>query len=176
MNPKAVTAVQSLSRIRIAETRSAEGLRRVWHQGNDVDLLSQVDGEGKLLRQELTLLGDYFLWTSTAGLRTGTVAGGEGSVVGHSTELVSLDARNSDDRLRAAQQALSEYRGEDRYVLHMRHVLEQMVNGLSSEGEVVITLTRDLNELVPPRRRAPLVWIGLGLLAVAIAAIILLVR
>jgi hypothetical protein len=110
-----------------------DGQRSVWHLSNHgAELLSFVDGEGRVQRQELTLLGEHCEWTSGVGLRTGRVeqegaARAEASVVHPDAQLVPA-------RLLRAALALEEYRGEDRYILHIQRVLALARQGLVLSG------------------------------------------
>jgi hypothetical protein len=177
---KTEAAIQSLSRVRVAETCDADGLRRVWHQGEDVDLLSWVDKDGKLLRQELTLFGDHFQWTSVHGMRTGRVNDADGSAAAHSAELISLDTTISEDRLSTAKQALDRYDGDDKYVLHVKHVVGQFLRGLQERDEVVITATTAAPHeppSVPVPRRSWTTWVVAAAVGViALATLLLLTR
>jgi hypothetical protein len=177
VNPKAAEAVQALARIRVAETRGADGLRRVWHQAADVDLLSWVDEQGKLLRQELTLFGDHYQWTSDFGLRTGQVGSPEGSAAAaHASDLVALDTSVSKERLRTAHAALAPYAGDDKYVQHMKHVVAQFFRGLQDRDEVVITMTKEtpVQEVEAQHRRSRVGWIVAGAIVALVVATVLL--
>ncbi|MBI5544735.1 MAG: hypothetical protein HY901_12665 [Deltaproteobacteria bacterium] len=179
MNPKAAAAIQSLSRIRVAETKEADGSRRVWHQGVDVDLLSHVDCDGKLQRQELTLFEDYFVWGVGQGLRTGTTARGVGSAAAGAAENLVLDCAVSRERLAGAEAALKGYGGDDRYILHIRHVIGMLLRGREERDEVVITVIRELPselQLEATRPRFPLmliVGVAVALIVVAVLAMLL---
>jgi len=180
VNPKAAAAIQSINRIRVAEHKGPDGTRHVWHQGDEVDLISHVDAEGRLIHQELTLFEDHFVWVPGQGLKTGTVNKKEGSAAAHSSELVRLDAEVSRERLATAHEALKAYTGQDNYVLHMRHVVSQLLGGTQEHASVVITLTRDVprREVPVPNRpasRLPVIWIAAGAALLA-AALFLLVR
>jgi len=179
VNPKAAEAVKALARIRVAETRDADGLRRVWHQAADVDLLSWVDDQGKLLRQELTLFGDHYQWTSNFGLRTGQVGALEGSSAAHASDLVALDPSVSKDRLQAAHAALAPYAGDDKYVQHIKHVVAQFLRGLQERDEVVITVTKETpaQTVEGQQRRSRVIWIVVGaIVALAVATTLLFIR
>jgi len=179
VNPKAAEAVQSLARIRAAETTDGEGLRRVWHQAADVDLLSWVDDKGMLLRQELTLFGDHFQWTTDYGLCTGQVSGSDGSSAGHASDTVALDAAISKERLQAAHAALAPYHGDDKYIEHIKHVVAQFLRGLQDRDEVVITITKNKAAKVAAAegRRSPVVWVVVAAIAVlAVAGALLFIR
>src|SRR5512140_1115214 len=77
-------AVKALYRIRAVERPAdEEGLREVWHQcALGADLLTCVDAQGHVVRQELTLLEDFFRWTSRDGMATGSVSAPERSRAG----------------------------------------------------------------------------------------------
>lgn len=167
--------VQSINRIRVAERIDPDGNRQVWHQGDDVDLISSVDLEGRVRRQELTLGGDYFLWVANQGLQTGAIGAQTGSSASRSSELVTLDASIDQERLQLASRALLPYTGEDKYVLHIRFVIDQLHRGLVEHAEVVITGSRHPSAtgrpVVPvPKKRLPIGWIVAGALALAAAA------
>lgn len=178
MNEKAA-AIQSINRIRVAEHKEPDGTRHVWHQGDEVDLISHVDLQGRLQHQELTLFDDYFVWVPGQGLKTGTVNKKEGSAAARSSELVKLDSEVDKARLAAANEALQAYSGSDNYVLHMRHVIHQLLGGTQEHAAVVITLTHDVpaREVPVPRTsgRLPVLWMVAGLALLALA-LFLLVR
>lgn len=176
MSALATAAVESLFRIRAAETRDAEGLRRVWHQGSDVDLLSHVDPSGKLLRQELSLLGRHFLWTTEHGLQTGRVDASPGSRAVGASELVGLDDRIDEEKVVWAAAALGAYRGEDKYVLHIRQVLVFCARGLQDREAPIVTVSTDLPKLIGGQARARgVAWlVGAAATLLVAAAIILL--
>ncbi|MGC4120226.1 MAG: hypothetical protein QM765_37720 [Myxococcales bacterium] len=147
-------------------------------------LISHVDQDGRLQHQELTLFDDHFVWVPGQGLKTGTVNPKEGSSAAHSSDLIKLDPEVSKQRLATAHDTLEAYTGQDNYVLHMRHVIEQATRGTQEHAAVVITLTRDVpaTEVPVPKRpatpRPPMVsmaWIVAGAMVLA-AALFLLVR
>jgi hypothetical protein len=183
MSSKLTAAIESLARVRAAETVEPDGLRRVWHQGCEgVDLLSFVDSEGFVHRQELSLFGDHFVWTTAEGVRTGRVIAGEGSAAAHASELVGLDEVISDARIRAANEALRGYRGSDHYIQHLGHVIGFAADGMQDRQRVVITTVNPVTApvLVPldasrGRLRIALA-IGGALLLVGVAVALLLTR
>jgi hypothetical protein len=144
--------VKSLSRIRAIESPpGSDGLKTVWHQGaQGADLLSYVDVQGRVRRQELTLLDDYLLWTGEHGLRTGHVVEDGGSMAAKGSATVTLDAHNVSERLLRSHDALSTYSGEDKYIRHVLHVLGLVVQGLSARGEKTVTraISREMLEPV----------------------------
>lgn len=136
-------AVQALYRVRAVEGPPGDdGQRAVWHLCADgAELLSFVDKQGRVQRQELTLLDEHCVWTSGGGLRTGQV---ERDGASKANTVVHTDASVVEERLLRAARALASYEGEDRYILHMKRVLS-----LAREG---IEMTR---EDVVPRPPAP---------------------
>jgi hypothetical protein len=179
-NRKLVAAVQSLARIRVLEQQEADGLRRVWHQGAEGgDLLSWVDPQGRLLRQELTLLDDYFLWTSTQGARTGATTDSGGAATARASEMVAFDPFVSADRVHRGLAALKLYRGQDRYILHFHEILELIASGLEERREPIVTgpVPPVPMPSAPPRPSRPprrLVWLVAGGIVLACAALLLI--
>ncbi|QAT82242.1 hypothetical protein EJ065_0635 [Corallococcus coralloides] len=123
------SAMQELYRARAVEGPLGEnGLRTVWHLSpQGAELMSLVDGDGRVRRQELTLLDEHCIWASGQGVRTGRVEAGEARPV--STE-VRADPELVPQRLVRAAQALATYEGQDRYILHMQRVLALAREGL----------------------------------------------
>jgi hypothetical protein len=110
-----------------------DGQRSVWHLSNHgAELLSFVDGEGRVQRQELTLLDEHCVWTSGVGLRTGRVEQ-EGAARAE-TSVVHPDAQLVPARLLRAALALEDYQGEDRYIQHIQRVLALARQGLVLSG------------------------------------------
>ncbi|WP_342378481.1 hypothetical protein NVS55_03800 [Myxococcus stipitatus] len=133
------TAVQALSRVHAVEGPPGEnGLRTVWHMGTDgAELMSQVDAEGRVRRQELTLLEDHYMWASGEGVRTGRVES-DGERARPAASVVKEDPQLVPHRLVRAAQALGTYTGQDRYILHMQRVLALAREGLEMAGAGVI--------------------------------------
>ncbi len=195
---KLMTAVQALYRVRAVEGPPGDnGQRSVWHMcPQGAELLSLVDLEGRVQRQELTLLGDHYVWTSGEGLRTGRVELEGGSKANPASAIVHTDPQLVPVRLMRAALALETYEGEDRYILHMKRVLALAREGLELRDASVGTPTAErpkepegpaptppamkpTAEAVPSGPRSPkyegvvmLVVFGLGV----IAAIVMLVR
>src|SRR4051812_31938047 len=119
-------AIESLFRVRAVETQLDEaGEKSVWHQGTKgADLLSIVNRTGHVIRQEFTLFEDYFLWTKQHGLRTGEAKGGPGSQANKASDDIKFDGENDIDRVERALEALDRYKGEDKYLLHVRALLK----------------------------------------------------
>jgi hypothetical protein len=129
---KLKTAVQALYRVRAVEGPPGDnGQRSVWHMcSQGAELLSMVDLEGRVQRQELTLLDDHYMWTSGEGLRTGRVEHDGGSKANPASAIVRPDSQLVPFRLMRAALALATYEGEDRYILHMKRVLALAREGL----------------------------------------------
>jgi hypothetical protein len=155
---KLKTAVQALYRVRAVEGPPGDnGQRSVWHlcdQG--AELLSLVDPEGRLQRQELTLLEDHYVWTSSEGLRTGWVEPEGGSKANPAAATIRTDPQLVPSRLVRAAQALASYEGEDRYILHMKRVLALARESLELRESSIVTQSaerpRDSTEPPAPLR------------------------
>ncbi|WP_434386429.1 hypothetical protein [Melittangium boletus] len=128
------SAIQALSQARPVEGPPGDdGQRSVWHLSpQGAELLSFVDTDGRVQRQELTLLGEHCVWTSGVGLRTGRVEQ-EGASRAE-TSVVHPDLEPVPARLLRAAVALEDYQGEDRYILHMQRVLALARQGLVMAG------------------------------------------
>ncbi|MCP3136100.1 hypothetical protein [Pyxidicoccus xibeiensis] len=126
------TAVQALYRVHAVEGPPGEnGLRTVWHLCPDgAELLSLVDDEGRVQRQELTLLDDHYIWASGQGVLTASVDRGSANVVGRASVVVKADPQLVPNRLLRAAVAMGTYTGQDRYILHMQRVLALAREGL----------------------------------------------
>lgn len=110
-----------------------DGQRSVWHLSpQGAELLSFVDPEGRVQRQELTLLGEHCVWTSGVGLRTGRVE--QEDAARAATSVVHPDAQPVPARLLRAALALEGYSGDDRYILHIQRVLALARQGLVLSG------------------------------------------
>ncbi|MFY2563041.1 hypothetical protein ACN469_35935 [Corallococcus terminator] len=133
------TAVQALSRVHAVEGPPGEnGLRTVWHMGMDgAELMSQVDLDGRVRRQELTLLEDHYMWASGEGVRTGRVET-EGARASPAAAVVKADPQLVPHRLVRAAQAMGTYTGQDRYILHMQRVLALAREGLEMAGAGIL--------------------------------------
>ena len=110
-----------------------DGQRSVWHLSTQgAELLSFVDPEGRVQRQELTLLDEHCVWSSGVGLRTGRVE--QDGAARTETSVVHPDAQPVPARLLRAALALEHYQGEDRYILHIQRVLALARQGLVLAG------------------------------------------
>lgn len=171
-------AINALRRIRAVERTSDEaGLREVWHHcPQGADLLSLVDGDGHLVRQELTLMGDFVRWVGRDGLSTGTTGEAPGSQAAKATDSLVLDRTPSPTRVMRAFTALAAYAGDDRYLLHLREVLQHALNGLEWTDTPTVTRVRPpppAPDRRPRRARLGALWVAAAL-ALAGAAVFLL--
>ena len=160
---KAKEAVLSLSRVRAVEEPPAEdGIKSVWHQGaRGADLHSSVDRGGHATRQELTLLDDYFLWTSRHGVQTGFIEEDQGTI--------GMDPEQRLDRLQRAHLALQTYQGDDAYIRHVGAVIALAVGGSQDLEERTVTRAYGTGEFdLPPDPRP---WTRLLLTAVVFALV-----
>ncbi|RKG75529.1 hypothetical protein [Corallococcus terminator] len=150
------SAMQELYRARAVEGPPGEnGLRTVWHLSpQGAELLSLIDDEGRVRRQELTLLDEHCIWASGQGVRTGRVELGEARRPPVSTE-VRADPELVPHRLVRAAQALATYEGQDRYILHMQRVLALAREGLEMSSIVAQDPfgSATVTKVMPPARQ-----------------------
>lgn len=132
-----VSAVESMFRIRAVESPPDQfGIRTIWHRGlKGAELVSDVDGTGRVTRQELALFGDVIVW-SEGQLKTGEARDDSPRRPRPSEELV-FDERPRDERLDRVSRALKKYRGSDRFIQHVRDVL-----GVSDDAVLDNPITR----------------------------------
>ncbi|AKQ69346.1 hypothetical protein A176_006258 [Myxococcus hansupus] len=129
------SAVQALYRVHAVEGPPGEnGLRTVWHLCPDgAELMSLVDLDGRVRRQELTLLEDHYVWASGEGVRTGHLERAAGARAA-AAAVVQTDPELVPQRLLRAALAMGTYTGQDRYLLHMQRVLALAREGLEMKG------------------------------------------
>lgn len=139
---KLKAAVQALYQVRAVEGPPGDhGHRSVWHMSpQGAELLSLVDMEGRVQRQELTLLEDHYAWSQGEGLRTGRVELERvgGSKVNPAAAIVHTDPELVPVRLIRAAAALETYEGEDRYILHIKRVLALAREGLELQESPLV--------------------------------------
>lgn len=147
-------AVQALYRVRAVEGPPGDdGQRAVWHLcPAGAELLSFVDKQGRVQRQELTLLTEHCVWTSGGGLRTGQV---ERDGAAMANTVVHTDLSVVPDRLLRAARALASYDGEDRYILHMKRVLALAREGIEMTREDLVAPAALVPTPPPPRVASP---------------------
>lgn len=167
-------AIGALRRIRAVEsTPDADGVRTVWHQGaQGAELVSWVRGDGRVMRQDFTLVNDHFQWTSDHGVRTGEVSSGKGSRAGPASGAVTLDDQLSSERVFRAVEALKAWDGDDRYITHLKRLLNLSATGFSMRDESTVTEARALGPLAagPPAAAGPRPVLPLALALAAAAA------
>jgi hypothetical protein len=166
-------AIESLTRIRVADRTERDGSKVVWHQSAGAEIVSWVDPTGFLERQELTLAQEHVLWTREWGLRTGTVSDDGGSGAGPCSALVKLDVAPSEERLERARAAFGGYTGKDKYLLHLRTALLAARQGPDDEGGYVRTLANQPDPRLRRRRQlTTAIFLGVGLSALAAVALL----
>ena len=128
-----VAAVESMFRIRAVESPPDDrGTRTIWHRGlKGAELVTDVDGTGRVTRQELSLFDDVVVWAES-GLKTGESTMPP-SKRPEPSDGVTWDMGGGTERLDRIGAALKRYRGSDRYIQHVRDVL-----GVSDEPGVPI--------------------------------------
>lgn len=172
-------AVQSMCRVRASESPpGADGLKSVWHQGGEgADLISTVDAQGRVVRQELTLFEDHLLWRAEIGISTGTVRADKAAGGIKGSDLVQLDPKLDRGRLERMDEALRDYAGEDRYLAHVKRLVANALAGLTEFAADEVTSAASPPAAPPPQERGGGKWIALGVaaaLAVTLVAYLLL--
>ncbi len=164
-------------RIRAVEAPADEkGLRKVWHRGaRNAELVSELDVDGHVVRQEFTLFEDVVIWRRGQGLST---AGA--SDVSRQGERIEPDLFADPTRLERVASALRPYQGDDRIIAHLRMLLNEAgPNPVEGRGRVTTNpslLVAPASAVAPPRARQQR-WALWGAAAlVAAATIWLLVK
>lgn len=173
-------AVDSMFRIRAVESPpDAAGLRKVWHRGaRHAELISEIDFAGRVARHEFSLFDDVVIWERGRGFVTG-MAQLEGSTRGAAN--VAFDLTTDPERVQRIAAALEPYSGRDRIIQHLRELVVTTQQGqqpLLDLGAVtgnskIPDEALQLSSKAPARTGKPLVWIGVGLVVVAIALALL---
>lgn len=137
------TAIETMFRIRAVESPPDEhGSRTIWHRGaKGADLITYVDNEGRVSRQELFLFEDYFLFDRGTGLRTGVALDKVGSAGARASGDIAFDQDASlrKKRLEQAALALAPYAGEDKLIGHAKQVVTLAAQGKSVDVEETVT-------------------------------------
>ena len=162
-------AVDSMFRIRAVESPpDASGVRTIWHRGaRHAELVSEIDGAGRVTRHEFTLFDEVLRWEQGRGFSSGHVS--------DAAEVVpdpSLDSA----RVERIASALIRYAGRDRIIAHLRDLVGARTAGAPvTEPLRVVTGSHPVVEPPPepPRRNLALIWVGVGLCLVAIALLLI---
>jgi hypothetical protein len=176
MDARAASSTDSpLSRLirEPAEETDEAGNRTIRHGGPGIRLVSRVDRQGRLLRQELLLETDVLIWQHGTRVRTGICS--DGNIAANT----QYDATPSRIRLERARLASQSYRGEDKYVRHLARVVA-LSAGLSMGGAEVVTHSdgggrrkRQRDAEASSRRRLLLI-VGAGVLIALVSGFFLL--
>jgi hypothetical protein len=142
-------AIKALTRVKGFNEPFEQGGRVIWHKGNgDADLVSWVDGKGRLLKQMLVLFDDVIVWQHGLVMRSGSLAPrGDASIP--RLENVSLDSSLEKDRHGRAKLAAEPYEGDDKYIMHFARAVSAPA-GLT--GAAVVT--RPSNDVLQRQVRA----------------------
>ncbi len=116
-------AIGSLVRVSAHDAKPNEkGERLILHRGDgNAELFSQVQADGKLIKQQLVLFGDVILWQHGVPVRTGAEGGGVTAAPGFAG--ADLDGKLDRDRLGRLRVAVDGYRGSDHYIAHLVRVV-----------------------------------------------------
>lgn len=112
-------AVLSLRRVSTADEPGRSGEHTVFHLGFNADLITHLNHAGQLVRQELTLFADHFVWVRDRGLMTGRVSKPVAAGTTHTAEvLLDVAPADRDARIARGLSSLEQYEGDDRFVRH----------------------------------------------------------
>jgi hypothetical protein len=135
----------SLKRVFVGDsTFRADGLRRIWHRGeNTTDVVSWVDREGRIMRQEFTFGGLVVRWERDRGVISGSEQGADE----HSMPAVRTveDWGANTELFEASFALLCAVAQSDFYLRHLMHQLaahigaEMPLDRDTLPGEVTLT-------------------------------------
>ncbi len=175
-------AVDSMFRIRAVESPpDTSGFRKVWHRGaRDAELISEIDGAGRVARHEFSLFDDVLVWERGRGFMTGAT---EETSSARDSAKVAFDLTTDPERMVRAAAALQPYAGRDRIIQHLRELVVTTQSGQQAIEDLgAVTGSNRIPEAAKlpasaPRPRFPgLLFIGIGLMVIAVAAVVLLWR
>jgi hypothetical protein len=185
-------AVESMYRIRAVESPPDErGQRTIWHRGSrGAELVSWVDAEGRLIRQEFVLFDDVLVWDRVGLLKTGVSVPAEGSKLVKPSDGLTYDTDEAAkaQRLERLSAALKTCGGVDRFLSNLRGLL--ITDTAPFLGDEPVAITREAPAVREAFAQAARVaqepsttgagWtklaIGVGLVLVAIAVLVLITR
>lgn len=166
-------------RIRAVESPpDPSGLKKVWHRGaRHAELVSEIDLTGRVARHEFSLFDDVLVWERGRGFVTGATQV-EGSTRGAAN--VAFDLATDPERMQRVSAALAPYQGRDRIIHHLRELVVNQKEGTQPVEDLgqVTGSNPTLGAAAPaaalvatqaPQRSRGLLWVGVGLMLIAIA-------
>lgn len=183
-----VSAVESMFRIRAVESPPDErGARTIWHRGlKGAELVSEVDSSGRVTRQEFALFDDVIQWTGE--LKTGRSSAAIGSKGATASGQLEWDTTLVSDRVDRVGRALKRYKGNDRFILHVRDVLgvgeedgpalidapiTRSAPAIRDEVAAAEESQRELERSARRRERIGLIGIAIGVTALLLSLVVL---
>ena len=192
-------AVDSMFRIRAVESPpDPEGLKKVWHRGaRHAELVSEIDLAGRVARHEFSLFDDVLIWERGRGFLTGE-SNVQGSTRGAAK--VAFDLTTDPTRLERVTLALEPYQGRDRIIHHLRELVVSLKSGtqplndlgqvtgsnpllssaVMSQGQPAVKTAKaipaQVAEAPAVRRSKGLVWVGIGLMVIAVALAVMALK
>jgi hypothetical protein len=141
----------SLRRVTLADRPLPEGGKKVWHQGDEgVEVLSFVDAEGRVLRQECYLGHEAVVWQTDRPLNTAAVQGSARGAGIARSELLVNDERPRASVMRAALELLRAAPANDLYLKHLRDIVDSSVQGLDDSDDPDDKVTSMQIKSAPP--------------------------
>ncbi|MBS2030930.1 MAG: hypothetical protein JST54_23705 [Deltaproteobacteria bacterium] len=173
----------TLRRVRVADRPLEGGGKKVWHQGeHGAEVISFVDSDGHVTRQEAYVGGDAVVWEHQRPLTTGTMR-----IEGSAGDTLAPDASVRVPSVLNAVSMLEGYSGEDKYLRHLRAVLaiaaQQLpVAGLdAADAAALRRVTADQPVVTPGelaafqgRQKSVLPWVVVAVLVAVLLAVLLL--
>lgn len=154
-----IAAVESMYRSRAVESPpDASGRRTIWHRGaKGAELVSEVDEEGRVLRQELTLFDEQLTWERDKGFRGAEVVREGGSAANPAAAVLEPAQGAPTPMLEHAAGALRGYRGEDKLIAHLRELVVAAVKGRALFGDLgeVTRKGSEFRQALAPEAPAP---------------------
>jgi hypothetical protein len=168
----------TLRRVRVAERATPDGGKKVWHQGEGgAEVISFVDPDGRVTRQELYLDDRVAVWRPSAPISSGRLARADSAT---DAEAVLPDATLHVPTLHDAVALLDGYQGDDKYLAHLRTAVRAGVDSLNEPDldEVTGFVRRVTDERPRPvlgqpsagLGLKPMIWVIGALLAGGVAA------
>jgi len=174
----------SLRRVRVADRPLDGGGKKVWHQGEQgAEVISFVDADGHVTRQETYVGGAVVVWEHQRPLTTGTMR-----MESSAGDTLAPDSTVRVPSVLNAVSLLEGYSGDDKYLQHLRAVLSIAAQQLPTAGldaadaAALRRVTADQPVVTPnelaafqAKQKRWLPWLVVAAL-VAVLLVILLVR
>jgi hypothetical protein len=169
-----IQAIDQLVRMKTAEEPpDLKGHRQIWHHSDaGGELVTIVDGTGRVVRQELTLFDDFVMWQPGARIRTGTMPARDDRNTAPIASKATYDTSPNRDRIDRVREAFDGYTGDDLYVQHIKRLVESTRHSGFPAASVVTRVVDDVRR--PSKKGGSLPWALIALIGVAIVGLAML--